>query len=145
MSEHNAQAAVLDASVVNAFLFGESGAETARTLVRGGVIGADNLTEVVRCALREGYPGTPEHLIGRLRLLGLTVVTTITLDQVARAAELVHISHQEKDQHEKKRTLARGDGQALALAEHLGLPAITGDRLWVEYAHLVNVPVKLFR
>ncbi|MBD0675661.1 hypothetical protein [Streptomyces sp. CBMA156] len=50
----------------------------------------------------------------------------------------------EREQH-GNRTLARGDAQVIALAEHLGVPAVTGDRLWAEYQHLFTVPVTLFR
>jgi hypothetical protein len=96
-----------------------------------------------RCLAR-GYQRTGPELIGDLEALGLLVVTTTTTSQISRAAELVHLSRQEKDQHHG-RTLARGDGQALALAEYLGLPAITGDRLWTELQHLIAVPVELFR
>jgi hypothetical protein len=87
-------------------------------------------------------PGGPE-LTADLQALGLQVVTG-TAGQAARAAELVHLSKLEKDK-QAGQTLARGDGQALALAEHLNLPAITGDTLWTELRHLVRVPVELFR
>ncbi|MFE7531106.1 PIN domain-containing protein [Kitasatospora sp. NPDC057542] len=133
-----------DASTVLAYILQETGAEAAEALLPGAAITTDTLTEVVQHALRHGYLGTPTTLAQDLMAIGLQVVTTTTVAQAARAAELLQLCRAERDQH-GNRTLARGDAQVLALAEHLGVPAVTGDRLWVEYQHLLTVPVKLFR
>ncbi|SEM21397.1 PIN domain-containing protein [Streptacidiphilus jiangxiensis] len=136
--------AVPDASAVLAFVFDEQGAHAVEQLLPVSAIGTDNLTEVlVRCHAR-GYQRTGQELAADLQALGLQVVNGTTADQAARAAELVHLSKLEKDKH-NGRTLARGDGQALALAERLGLPVVTGDTLWTELQHLVQVQIALFR
>jgi PIN domain nuclease of toxin-antitoxin system len=135
--------AVLDASAVLALVFNESGAHTVERLLPVSAIGTDNLTEVlVRCHAR-GYQRTSTELIGDLEALGLQIVPG-TSPQAARAAELVHLSHAEKGQH-AGRSLSRADGQALALAEDLNLPIVTGDRLWTDLQHLVKVQIEQFR
>ncbi|SEM21525.1 PIN domain-containing protein [Streptacidiphilus jiangxiensis] len=133
--------AVLDASAVLALLLHEYGAHTVERLLPVSAIGTDNLTEVLIRCHAHGYQ-RPD-LVADLQGLGLQVVSA-TAVQAARAAELVHLSRLEKDQH-AGRSLSRADGQALALAEDLDLPIVTGDRLWAELQHLVKVQIELFR
>ncbi|WP_436773891.1 PIN domain-containing protein [Yinghuangia sp. YIM S09857] len=136
--------AVLDASPLLAWIFGEEGHDVVDRVIPYGAVTSVNLAEVVRHSLNRGYARSPKELVGDLEALGLQVVTDFSTIDAVRAGELVQLSYQEKDRH-RGRTLAFADAVCLAVAERLRLPAVTGDRLWRDLGHLLTIEAKLFR
>jgi PIN domain nuclease of toxin-antitoxin system len=77
--------AVVDASVVLAWLQDEPGADEAEPLLMEGVIGAANWSEVLRKARQHGEPpGTVGRLLASLGLR----VEAVTREDAERAADL---------------------------------------------------------
>lgn len=111
---------VLDASAVLALLYNEPGSATvAAALAAGAVISTVNLSEVV-AKLRER--GIPEAAARTTTLaLGITVVDFDTA--LAFAAGFLRPLTRAVG-------LSFGDRACLALAQQLGLPALTTDRSW---------------
>jgi PIN domain nuclease of toxin-antitoxin system len=135
---------LLDASALLAWIFDERGADVVERLVPYSVISSVNFAEVARFCETRGYRRTTAQLGEDLEALGLRIEESITTADAIRAGELIHLSHKEKARH-RGRTLALGDGMCLAVSERLGLPAVTGDLLWFDLAHLLRVQPRAFR
>lgn len=121
---------VLDASALLAFLNHEPGAQVVGESLPGAAISAVNLSEVIAKLVDQGT--TETALRATLDSLGLTVYSFDTT--LAYAAGLLRPST-------RAFGLSLGDRACLALAEKLGLPAITADRAWLElpdFAELVR-------
>ncbi len=110
---------VLDASALLAFLHGESGEESVRSLLPGSWMSAVNWSEVVsQCvARRVDWEGLRDDLAS----LGVTILP-MTPDDAEEAGRLWSAT--------KALGLSLGDRACLALAKRLELPAITMDRTW---------------
>jgi PIN domain nuclease of toxin-antitoxin system len=109
--------AVVDASVVLAWLQGEPGADAAEPHLVDGVIGAANWSEVLQKARQHGAP--PE-LVGRLLAsFGLEVVD-VTAGDGERAADLWRAGGD----------LSLADRLCLALGLRLGAVVVTADAAW---------------
>jgi ribonuclease VapC len=125
---------VLDSSAVLAILRDEPGAENALEMMVEGVITAINLGEVAQVQFRDGFSrDVIERAIEELAIPVISVDAEIAFT----AAEM------------RMTALAKGMSQAdcicLALAKREGVPALTGDRKWLEIAETVGVEVRLIR
>lgn len=123
---------VLDASALLAFLHGEPGADSVRSMLGRGIISAVNWSEVVKRGLAFGT-----DLAGLARdahAAGLRIVPFDEEDAV-RAAEL----GVETSVH----GLSLADCACLALADRSGVPAVTADQTWKRLS--VGIDVTLIR
>lgn len=112
---------VLDASAVIAVLDGEPGREQVRPKLRSGgaTISAVNLSEVVTRHLEGGF--SENQIRDRIQPLSLEVVP-FDADLAYAAARLRAPT--------RSAGLGLGDRACLALAQRLGVPAVTADRAW---------------
>ena len=110
---------VLDASAVLALIFAERGHQTVEPLLPVAAIGAVNAAEVLTRLIRLGATAPDaakalDELHLRVRPFGLEdALAAARLDAVSRACGL-----------------SLGDRACLALAQRLGVPAVTADRNW---------------
>jgi ribonuclease VapC len=116
---------VLDASAFLAYLHGEAGAEVvAAALAQGAAISIVNLTEVLSKLAEVGRD--PEEALMRMRgaglLDGLLTIFPLIEQDALRAAAWRPLT--------RELGLSLGDRCCLALAQRLGLPALTADRSW---------------
>lgn len=114
--------AVIDASVVLAWLQDEPGSEMAERHMVEGMIGAANWSEVLQKARQHGaQPGLVARL---LTSFGLQVVD-VTAEDAERAADLWVSGSM----------FSLADRLCLALGLRLGLAVITTDGAWRSIAH----------
>jgi PIN domain nuclease of toxin-antitoxin system len=112
--------AVVDASVVLAWLQDEPGAEEAEPLLMKGVIGAANWSEVLQKVRQQGAPaGVVARLLASF---GLTVVDVTRADGELAA-----------DLWDRGTPLSLGDRLCLALGVRIGLPVATADAAWTTF------------
>jgi ribonuclease VapC len=110
---------VLDASALLAVLHAEPGAEQVEPRLEGARIGAVNLSEVVATLTDDGVPEAEiRSAIGRLDL----VVHAFEAEHAYRAGVLRRST--------RAVGLSLGDRACLALAQSLGVLALTADRSW---------------
>lgn len=122
----------VDASVILAMIFGEPGADRAVEAVRGGMMSAINLSEVLTKCLEQGADADfAERQIGRLNI-SLTPFTV----QDAKTAAALRLPT-------RYRGLSLGDRACLALALRENVPVITADRQWEGLD--VGVDIRLLR
>ena len=114
--------AVIDASVVLAWLQDEPGSDVAERHMVEGIIGAANWSEVLQKARQHGaQPG----LVGRLLTsFGLDVVD-VTAEDAERAAGLWVAGS----------TFSLADRLCLGLGLRLDLGVVTTDRAWGSISH----------
>ncbi|MDH6133911.1 ribonuclease VapC [Kitasatospora sp. MAA4] len=141
---------VLDSSAVLAWLFQERGEEVVDPVLTGATLTTTNLAEVCRRAEQRGYQRATADLAEDLVSAGLTLEETVTPADAVRAAELIRLSYDERDcrtrrGEEKTAVLSLGDGICIAVAERLGLPAMTSDRAWKDLENLFHTKVVLIR
>jgi PIN domain nuclease of toxin-antitoxin system len=111
--------AVVDASVVLAWLQDEPGADDAEPLLMEGVIGAANWSEVLQKARQHGAPA---GIVGPLLAsFGLTVV-----DVTSRDAEIA------ADLWRRGTVLSLADRLCLGLAVRMNVAVATADAAWTE-------------
>lgn len=116
--------AVVDASVVLAWLQDEPGADEAEPLLMEGLIGAANWSEILQKARQHGAQAS---LVAQLlAAFGVRVVEVIAED-AQRAADLWRPGS----------TLSLADRLCLALGLRLRLPVATADAAW---SHLDGGP-----
>jgi ribonuclease VapC len=114
--------AVVDASVVLAWLQDEPGGDGAERYLVEGMIGAANWSEVLQ---KSRQHGAQAGLVARLLIsFGLQVVE-VTADDGERAADLWVAGS----------TLSLADRLCLALGLRLGLAVVTTDRAWRSVAY----------
>jgi ribonuclease VapC len=123
---------VLDASALLALVYLEPGHETVAELVNepGAVMSAVNLSEAVARLSDQGW--TAERI--RLRV-SLVSFTSETFDEELgyQAGLLRPLT--------RHAGLSFGDRACLALAQRLGLPAVTADRSWTTLRLPITVQV----
>ncbi|MBO1436713.1 type II toxin-antitoxin system VapC family toxin [Meiothermus sp. CFH 77666] len=116
---------VLDASALLAYLNQEAGAEAvAKQMIGGGFISAVNLAEVYSKVAEWGQDVRllEQALVHQGLLGGVLEVVPFGPEDVLRVAALRPLT--------KTQGLSLGDRVCLALAQRLGLPAITTDSAW---------------
>jgi ribonuclease VapC len=124
----------IDSSAVLAVLRQEPGADSAIEMMYNGFISAINLGEVAQVQLRDGRSRAEVE-----RTMNEFAIPTIDVDSYLAysAAEM------------RMTALSKGMSQAdcicLALAKREGVPALTGDRKWLEVADALGIEVRLFR
>lgn len=118
-------ASVLDASALLAYLRDEAGADLVADAIAGGAATSTaNLAEVLsRVAERGGDPQRLTRQLTERGLLGGAVavepLTTADAVEIARLRPLTRMHG-----------LSLGDRACLALAQRLGVPAVTADTAW---------------
>lgn len=124
------QLSVLDASALLAFLHGEPGGEVVEELLGMSAISSVNWSEVIQKALEKKTE--VEGLREELESLGLEIVP-FTAPLAEKTAHL----------REETRSLglSLGDRACLALAEDLGRPAVTTDKIWGDLTLPIEVRV----
>lgn len=130
MSE--AQSTVLDASALLALLNSEPGAEVVAAHVGDASISAVNWSEAYGKLRTRGVDGTA--LAAGMSETGIVVVPFDSDDALA-AGELLPLT--------RRAGLSLADRSCLALAQRLGLPAVTADRAWTKLD--VGVEIILIR
>lgn len=121
--------AVLDASAVTAHLQRERGYEVVRPWLTTAVMSAVNLAEVYVKVSRRGHDprAVGRELVARgIRMLPFTAEDGLLAAQLDGTVG-------------RKGALSLGDRACLALAQRLGLPAFTADRVWTELGLEVDV------
>jgi ribonuclease VapC len=112
---------VLDASALLAYILDEPGIDIVEDALAGGaVISSVNLAEVASRLVDQGYDD------GQIqRYVSVVNLDTAPLEhQTALRAGLLR-------RQTRQAGLSIGDRACIALAQSLGLPAVTADRLWL--------------
>ncbi len=122
----------MDASAILAVIKGEDGAERVTNTARGARISALNFCEIAAWLAERG--STSEDIE---RVVGPFDLTVEVFDR-PRAMAAAHLAAKTK-----RRNISLADRACLALAQELGVPAITGDRAWRDLD--VGVEIQLFR
>lgn len=132
---NSTSSSVLDASALLALLYQETGAEiVAERVEQGAAISTVNVAEVVTRLSERG-------------MLSTTIETTFA----ALDLEIVGFTQQFAYQTGLLRAptrsagLSLGDRACLALAQHLGLSAMTTDRAWQPLQTALGVTVQVIR
>jgi ribonuclease VapC len=123
---------VLDASAILADLHGEPGGDMVRGVIRGSVLSAVNLAEIITNLIDHGVP--PEQANFIADQLGCEV-----LDADRRRAGAVGVLHART----RRTGVSLGDRFCLALAQELGAPALTADRRWKDLG--LDIEIQLIR
>jgi len=110
---------VIDASALLALLRGERGADKVERVISTSVIATVNFGEVVGYFVRHGAAESDIR-----RLLDPLPVARIPFDEAMAYATGLLLPAT------KSLGLSFGDRACLALAKHLGVPAMTADRSW---------------
>ena len=111
--------AVIDASVVLAWLQEEPGSDDAEALLMEGIIGAANWSEELQKATQHGVPA---ELVGRLLASFGLRVRDVTRQDGEGAAALWR----------RGSGISLADRLCLALGLRLGLPVATADGRWAD-------------
>ena len=127
-------AAVLDASALLALILGEPGGDKVRSVLTNCAMTAVNLGEVVGHFARIGSPETDI----RLMLDPLPFVRVALDEELAFIAGLMLPAT-------RRAGLSFGDRACLALANKLGVRALTADHAWQRIGTAVGVEVELIR
>ncbi len=124
----------LDSSAVIAVIRGEQGADQVTRHLKGGLLSTANYAEVVGVLLRHG--GTPEDTRAVLAELPIRLVP-LDEELAFRAGALEPAT--------RRAGLSLGDRACLAVAQRFGVPALTGDRMWLEVTRELGIEVELIR
>ena len=136
--------AILDTSVVLAWVRGERGANTAKVMISQGAMSAVNLAEVLLRAKARGYQGTLDQLATDLENMGLTIVD-FDAEQAAIVPYVDAAGQKFAREHPSANgTLSLADCACIATGIHLGLPIISDETLWVALG-LNGVTISGFR
>lgn len=139
MASAESPASALDASAVLALLNDEEGGEViSDAIAEGAAISVVNLAEVLsKVAERGGDPATAAAELrkaeGSKRALTIEPLTAADCVAVARLRPIT-----------KQRGLSLADRACLALADRLGIPALTTDEAWDDVPNL-GIEVRLIR
>ncbi len=123
---------VLDASALIAFFKDELGSANVLAAMPGAVISSVNLTEVVTRLIDDGF------VIEDVR----TAIADTSVDTIDFDHELAFNAGALREPT-RAHGLSLGDRACLALAQRLGVPALTADRKWSGLD--IGVEVRLIR
>ena len=134
-SGNSASSSVLDASALLALLYQEPGSDRVADAVdQGAAISAVNLAEVVA---RLSDSGVQEAIIGSMLAPLEIEVFDFDIPAAYRTGVLRPVT--------RTAGLSLGDRACLALARHLGVPALTTDGSWAGVEDAVGVTVHVIR
>jgi ribonuclease VapC len=126
---------VLDTSAVLAILFREPGQDVVRSaLHEGALLSTVNFAEAITRLVRDGMAADR----------AAAAITALPIGLRDLDAQLATDAGALFDQT-RPFGLSLGDRACLALARQESVPALTGDRVWVEVAPLLGVEVRLIR
>ena len=114
--------AVIDASLILAWLQDEPGSDVAERHLMEGIIGAANWSEVLQKARQHG---AQPAVVGRLLSSFGLQVADVTAEDAERAANLWHPGS----------ALSLADRLCLALGLRLGVAIVTADTAWRTVRH----------
>ena len=128
-------ACAIDTSAILAHLQNEPGGDIVLDwLERGAVVSILNVQELASKLAEAGVErGAVETTLADLSLDLRPITVELALDAGFMRADA------------GRRGLSHGDRACLALARHLGLPAVTADRPWADVAPAIGVEVRLIR
>ena len=128
-------ACVLDTSAIIAYLNAEPGHDAVGDrLAEGAVVSAFNAQETVSKLVQSGVAPADARRI----FLALQVdVHRVDFELAFEAGAMFPLT--------RSKGLGHGDRACLALASALSLPAVTGDRAWLDVADALGVRVESFR
>jgi ribonuclease VapC len=126
---------VLDTSAVLAILFREPGQDVVRSaLHEGALLSTVNFAEAITRLVRDGMAADRAAAAITALPIGLRDLDAqLATDAGALFAQTRPFG------------LSLGDRACLALARQESVPALTGDRVWVQVAPLLKVEVRLIR
>jgi ribonuclease VapC len=126
---------VLDTSAVLAILFREPGQDVVRSaLHEGALLSTVNFAEAITRLVRDGMAADRAAAAITALPIGLRDLDAqLATDAGALFAQTRPFG------------LSLGDRACLALARQESVPALTGDRVWVQVAPLLGVEVRLIR
>lgn len=127
-------AVVLDASALLALLNNEVGAEKVAQVLAQSRMSSVNLAEVVSVFTHAGMP--PDAIRAMLHALPIDIVAAD--EDLAYAAGGLRAATASAG-------LSLGDRYCLALANRLGLRAMTADRQWRGVAEAIDAQIELIR
>jgi ribonuclease VapC len=126
---------VLDTSAVLAILFREPGQDVVRSaLHEGALLSTVNFAEAITRLVRDGMAADR----------AAAAITALPIGLRDLDAQLATDAGALFDQT-RPFGLSLGDRACLALARQESVPALTGDRVWVQVAPLLGVEVRLIR
>jgi ribonuclease VapC len=127
--------AILDSSVILAYLLDEQGREAAEQAIAARAsISSVNLAEVMTRLTRDGA-----NVGASTEVLLALPITVVDLDAHLAIAAGAMV------EQTKPFGLSLGDRACLALAKREQLPALTADRIWLQAGPLLGVEVRLIR
>jgi ribonuclease VapC len=127
--------AILDSSVILAYLLDEQGREAAEQAIAARAsISSVNLAEVMTRLTRDGA-----NVGASTEVLLALPITVVDLDAHLAIAAGAMV------EQTKPFGLSLGDCACLALAKREQLPALTADRIWLQAGPLLGVEVRLIR
>jgi ribonuclease VapC len=127
--------AVLDTSVLLAYIHQENGHLTAKRYIENGAaVSVANLAEVASVLVRNGK--IIADVRKDLQALELSIYP-VDQEQAYYAAALMSIT--------RPHGLSLGDRLCLALAAHLKVPVVTADKAWAKVAEQIGVDLQLIR
>jgi PIN domain nuclease of toxin-antitoxin system len=126
---------ILDTSAVLALLFREPGQDTVQAALReGAAISAVNFSETISRLVRDGM--ATERAAVALSALPIAL-HDFDAELAVQAGGMFAQA--------RPLGLSLGDRACLALARQEALPALTGDRTWLQAGPLLGVEVRLIR
>ena len=125
---------VLDASAVLALMQAEPGSDVVAATLPGALLGIINLAEVLTKLHVAGMPVDQSR--SAVSSLGIRVAD-FAEEQARIVAEFRPLTI--------TAGLSLGDRACLALAKARRLPALTGERLWPQFAEATGVDIRLIR
>ena len=124
---------VLDASAILAFLQQEPGADEVEALLPRAAVSANNLAEVVAKLV--------DRALTRGDLAAIVEAFDFAVHDVSKDEAMANGLLREQT---REAGLSLGDRSCLALAQRLGLPALTTDRAWASLQG-VDIEIRLLR
>ena len=127
--------AILDSSVILAYLLDEPGRESAeQAIAAGGSMCSVNLAEVMSRLTQDGANvGTSAEVLLALPITVVDLDARLAIEAGAMIAQT------------KPFGLSPGARACLALAKRAHLSALTADRIWLQAGALLGVEVRLIR
>lgn len=125
---------VLDASVILAILFEESGREAALQEASDAAVSANTIAEVATKLIDNGQP------IAEIAQIVAAFEFEVHAVDAGDALEIAELR-----EATRRAGLSLGDRSCLALARRLGLPAVTADRSWSAVSESAGVKVRMIR